>query len=183
MDEMRMLEIAAEEGFENAAIINTEDLVFIHSFRALCEENDCGNYNRNYGCPPYCGTPQEMEDRVRAYRKAIVFQSKNFVNDAMDGAETRPLKKKHIQKTRSAMKHLEQEGLQMNGFPAMCGPCNYCAVCALVEGKPCVHEDMRFSCLSAYCISVNDLAKSCGMEIEWSGNVAYFFSMYVFDKK
>lgn len=183
MEEKRILEIAEEEGFVNAAVIDTEEIVFIPAFRALCEENDCGNYNKNYGCPPYCGTPAEMEERVRAYRKAAVFQTKYFVDNAMDGNETKPLKKMHIQMTRSTMKHLKEEGLEMDGFPAMCGPCNFCAVCALAEGKPCLHEDMRFSCLSAYCISVNDLAKSCGMEIEWSGNVAYFFSMYVFDRK
>ena len=111
MEEKRILEIAEEEGFVNASVIDTEDIVFIHGFRALCEENDCGNYNKNYGCPPYCGTPQEMEDRVRAYRKAVVFQTKYLVDNAMDGNETKPLKKMHIQMTRSAMKHLEGRGL------------------------------------------------------------------------
>lgn len=183
MDVNTIYEIAAEAGFDDAAVIETEDLQFVPAFRALCEENDCGNYGRNYGCPPHCGTTQEMEDKVRKYRRAVVFQSKTAVADVMDPVLTKPIKKSHIQKTRRAMKRMEEAGMEMDGFAIMCGPCNFCAVCALQEGKPCPHEDMRFSCLSAYCINATELARHCHMEMEWGGNQATFFSMYVFDKK
>lgn len=33
MEEKRILEIAEEEGFVNASVIDTEDIVFIHGFR------------------------------------------------------------------------------------------------------------------------------------------------------
>ena len=48
MDEKRLLAKALELGFANAALVNTEDLVFIPSFRPLCEENLCGKYGVNY---------------------------------------------------------------------------------------------------------------------------------------
>ncbi|MDO4305199.1 MAG: DUF2284 domain-containing protein [Eubacteriales bacterium] len=183
MDVNTIYEIAAEEGFADAAVIDTEDLQFVPEFRVLCEENDCGNYGKNYGCPPYCGTPKEMEDKVRKYRRAVVFQSRTPVEDIMDPALTKPIKKVHIQKTRRAMKRMEEAGMTMDGFAIMCGPCNFCATCALQEGNPCPHEDMRFSCLSAYCINATELAGHCNMEMEWGGNMATFFSLYVFEKK
>ncbi len=183
MDKKRILKIAAEEGFTNAAVISTDQLLFNYNFRELCKENDCGNYGANYACPPGCGAPEEMESRVLAYEKAIVFETCNPVDNSMDPAQTKPLKKMHMQMTRSAMKHMEREGFDMDGFFIMCGPCSICTPCAIIESRPCPHEDMRSSCLSAYCISVNELADVCGIDLEWSGNQASFFSLYVYQKR
>ncbi len=183
MDVNTIYEIAAEEGFANVAVINTEDLEFVSAFRTLCEENDCGNYGKNYGCPPLCGTAEEMKDRVMKYRKAVVFQSRTKAADIMDPVLTKPIKKNHIRMTRHCIKRMEETGMAMDGFSIMCGPCDFCAVCAVLEGKPCAHEDMRSSCLSAYCINASALAEHCHMEMEWGGNIATFFSMYVFDKR
>ncbi len=183
MDQKTLEHIVKHEGFEKAAEISTDDLVFVPEYRKFCEENACGNYNKNYACPPYSGTPKEMKQRVLAYRRCIVFQSKTPVKDAFDDAEMKKLKRKHTQMTLQAMKELKTDGMDMDGFPIMCGPCNFCEECMMPSGKPCVKESMRFSCLSAYCIDVGKLAESCNMEIQWSGNEVYYFSIYVFDKK
>lgn len=183
LDEQTINKIVLEAGFVKAAVIDTSALQFNYEFRQFCEANDCGNYGKNYGCPPYCGTPEEMENKIMQYRKALVFQSRNQVKDVMDPAEIKPLKKGHIQGTRRAMKRLEEAGLKMDGFAIMCGPCNFCPTCAIQDGKPCPHEEVRASCLSAYCINATEMAHHCGMEIDWSGSMASFFSLYVFDKK
>lgn len=175
--------VIREEGFEKAVEISTDELVFVPEYRQFCEQNACGNYNKNYACPPYSGTPEEMKDRVLNYRRCIVFQSKTAVKDAFDNQEMKKLKKRHTQMTLQAMKDLKADGMDMNGFPIMCGPCNFCKTCTMPSGEPCVNEEMRFSCLSAYCIDVGKLAASCDMEIEWTGNAVYYFSLYVFDKK
>ena len=47
MDEKKLLETALEMGFANAALMNTKDLVFMPTFRPLCEENLCGKYAVN----------------------------------------------------------------------------------------------------------------------------------------
>lgn len=183
MEEKRMNEAARKAGFEKAALIPVKDLVFHHEFRKFCEENACGNYGKNYGCPPYCGTPQEMEDKVRGYDKALVFQSRTLVKDIFDDQETKKIKKEHTKRTLQVLEELKKEGLSENGFPVMCGPCNYCKVCKMQESAPCVNETMKFSCLSAYCIDAAAMANRCDMEIQWNGNIASFFSIYIFDRK
>lgn len=183
MDEKKIIEIAEEAGFVKAAVMSTGDLVFVHEFRTFCEQNACGNYGNNYGCPPYCGTPKEMENKVMEYRRAIVFQSRTSVEDIFDDSETKKLKKMHTNMTLRAMENLKNAGLQMDGFPVMCGPCNYCNTCRIQEQKPCNHEKMCFSCLSAYCVDAAQMAKYCEMEMQWNGDVVSFFSLYVFDRK
>ena len=180
MTEERMIEIALDAGFANAAVISTDTISFRPEFRMFCEDNACGNYGRNYGCPPVCGTPQEMKERVLAYRHAIVFQSMTEMEDVFNSAATKVLKKQHTSRTLQVLKQYKKEGLPAKGLSIMAGPCNYCETCKMVSGEPCCFPDMRFSCLSAYCIDANKLAEDCGMEISWNTNLASFFSIYCF---
>lgn len=182
MNEKLINDIARQTGFKMASLIPTEALVFVPEYRKYCEQNDCGNFGTNYGCPPYCGTPKEMEERVKDYSQAIVFQSSTKVLDIFNEEETKAIKKEHTRMTIKVMKSLKENGLTMDGFPIMCGSCSYCEQCGMKDGTPCVNEEMCFSCLSAYCIDAGQMAERCGMEIQWSGDVVSFFSLYVFDK-
>lgn len=181
MEKERIVQIAVEEGFAKAEVIRVEELVFCHEFREFCSQNYCGNYGKNYACPPACGEPEEMEDRVRKYTYAVVFQSRTPVENIFDDQETKKIKKKHTAMTLRVLKRYEQEGMKMDGLSVMAGPCNFCEECGMAEGKPCCHEEMRFSCLSAYCIDAAKMAKSCQMDMAWNGDVVSFFSLYCFN--
>ena len=181
MDRDRMIELGREAGFAAVEVISTEDLVFNHSFRMFCEQNACGNYGKNYGCPPYCGTPEEMEERVRRYEKAVVFQSDTPVEDIYDDNETKVIKKKHTKMTLEVMEKYGEEGIA--GEAVMAGPCNFCEECKMEGGEPCINEKMRFSCLSAYCIDAGQMASTCGMDMVWGGDTVSFFSLFLFQRR
>ena len=75
MKNEKIVEFAIKEGFADAAIIDTADIVFNASFRPYCEENLCGQYGANYSCPPDCGAPEEMKERVQKYKHALVLRT------------------------------------------------------------------------------------------------------------
>ena len=83
-DEM-LIKSAIEEGFANAAVIRTDEIVFDESFRPYCAENLCGKYGVNYSCPPDCGTPEEMKKRVLEHKHALVLQSIWPISNYKDG--------------------------------------------------------------------------------------------------
>ena len=180
MKKIEMEKQAKAFGFAAMKFMETKDLEFEHEFRQFCEMNDCGNYGNNYACPPLCGTPEEMDQKVRKYEHALVFQSRTLVQNIFDDAETKIIKKMHTNKTLHAVEELKEQGLPDNGMFIMCGPCNFCEVCKALAKEPCVNETMRFSCLSAYCIDAGKMAKHCNMNMEWNGDVVSFFSLYVF---
>lgn len=180
MEESRIRELVAAEGFAAAAVIHVNGLVFVPEYRKYCEENSCGNYGANYGCPPDCGTPEVMKARVLAHTHAAVFQTRTQVRDFMDDREMKKLKKRHTEMTWKLLEKLKQEGMDQNGFPIMCGPCGICPVCHKTEETPCVCPEKMASCLSAYCIDAGKMAESCGMEIQWDGNIVSFFSLYIY---
>ena len=92
MTDNEILKVAAAAGIDKAAMVDADDLVFEYEFRKYCEMNNCGNYGKNYGCPPDCGTPAEMEQKARKYQKALVLQTIQPVKDITDASETGPLK-------------------------------------------------------------------------------------------
>ena len=71
---MDYIKEAKKLGFSNAAIMDTQKLVFKPEYRKFCEENQCGCYNVNPACPPECGTVESMKQRVFAYEKALILQ-------------------------------------------------------------------------------------------------------------
>ncbi len=165
---------------DSAAVISVDQIIVRPEYRIFCEENACGNYGRNYSCPPASGTVTEMKERMMKFHHALVLSNSYYVENALDKKEAASLKKKHNQKIRSLIKSLRQENALDEYLLILGGPCTLCESCKMPEGKSCPFESERASCLSAYCIDVNALAHSCGMEISWSTDQISYFSLLLY---
>ena len=174
-DEM-LVALAKEEGFANAAVISTAEIVFDEAFRPYCAENLCGKYGVNYSCPPDCGTPEEMKKRVLEHKHALVLQSIWPISNYKDGEAIKKAKGLHNAAGLRLMKRLREEGHR--GFMIGSSGCSLCNPCAITEGKPCNFPDLKFSCISAFCIHARKLAESAGMEYDGNGNLP-LFGLYV----
>ncbi|MFR1724237.1 DUF2284 domain-containing protein [Emergencia timonensis] len=177
MTDYEILKVAAAAGIDKAAMVDADDLVFEYEFRKYCEMNNCGNYGKNYGCPPDCGTPAEMEQKARKYQKALVLQTIQPVKDITDASETGPLKKKHNAVVGRFMDQLAEAGIK--GLPIMAGPCSQCKICGKAEGEPCRFPHRVASCLSAYGINVAKLCETCGIPWDYGVHKVGFFAIYM----
>ena len=175
VEEKGLIAAALELGFANAAVVDTAELVFVPGFRPLCAENLCGKYGVNYACPPDCGSVEEMKGRVLVWRRALVLQSMWDIRNPMDSVQVRPAKGAHNRMTRQLIDGAGEPGLMIGA-----SGCSLCEPCALVAGEPCRFPDQRFSCLSAYCIFVKELAERCGMEYDCGPGITAFFSLFCF---
>ena len=173
------IELARKEGFADAAVIETKKIVLDASFRPYCEENLCGMYGANYSCPPDCGTPAEMEQRLLGFQRALVLRSVWSINDFKDTARIKAAKKEHNEATLRIAEELRRQGHQGLMIGASC--CSLCSTCEKVQGNPCKFPQKQFSCMSAYCIYVKDLAEKCGMIYDYQKDALPLFSMYAFD--
>ena len=68
---MNYTERAKQLGFSAAAVMDTKNLVFKPEYRVFCEENRCGNYDRNPACPPESGSVEEMKEKALSYNKTL----------------------------------------------------------------------------------------------------------------
>ncbi len=174
----QMVQYAYEEGFSAAAVVDTADIVFDPSFRPYCEENLCGQYGANHSCPPDCGTPEEMKQKVLAHKKALVLQSIWQLESYTDTPAIKKGKSGHNTAAIRLMKRLRDEGC--DGFLVGASGCALCSPCTRKNNEPCRFPDLKYSCMSAYCIFVKKLADLCGMEYTCGDGLIAFFGMYVF---
>ena len=71
----RLQEQALALGAYKAGVVKVADISVDASFRSLCETNSCGNYGKNYMCPPDIGDIGELMAELKTYELAMVFQS------------------------------------------------------------------------------------------------------------
>ena len=179
MKETEIIKLSLAEGFKQAEIIETEKIVFDAAFRPYCEENLCGQYGVNYSCPPDCGTPDQMKQKVLAHKKALVVSTEWEIEDFSQTDKLKEAKSLPNAAMLSLIKKLKTDG--HDGFMIGASGCTLCKPCKLTSGDPCAFPDMMYSCMSAYCIYVKKLAKDCNMNYDYKNKILPFFGMYVFD--
>ena len=179
MTQEEMIRYAAEEGFAAAAIVDTNQIVFDPAFRPYCEENLCGQYGANHSCPPACGSPEAMKQKILVHKKALFLQTIWEISDYSDMPAIKQAKAAHNAAEIRLVKRLRAEGC--GGIIVGASGCALCSPCAAVRGEPCKFPEYQYSCMSAYCIFVKKLAELCGMEYHCGEGLLAFFGMYVFD--
>lgn len=181
MTEMEIRNAALQDGFTYAEWMDVKDLQFDGSLRKYCVENLCGNYGKNYACPPDCGTPEEMEKKVRKFDRALVLETVQQVENLMDSGEIKTVRARHNKMSWEFIHKIQSD--QMDEMAVMAGPCAVCKTCAKAEGEPCRFPEQVASCLSAYCIVAEKMANHCGMPYWCGENKVAFFSIYLYRKK
>ena len=110
MTNEKILELAEELGFE-ARFLPVTEIPVNGEFVKFCEENRCGNYGANYACPPDCGTPEQMYQKLSSAELALVLQSRWDI-PGYGTPEVLTVKTKHTSAVRDLM-HLHQPELQL----------------------------------------------------------------------
>ncbi len=179
MTDLEIKELSLSEGFYQAEIISTDRIVFDASFRPYCEENLCGQYGINHSCPPACGTPEEMKQRVLAHKKALVVCTRWEIEDFSQTERIKEVKTSHNNAMFRVIKKMREQG--HNGLMIGSSGCTLCKPCKLGLGEKCNHPELMYSCMSAYCIYVKKLAEECNMNYDYKDGILPFFGMYIFD--
>lgn len=179
MTDKELLELAESEGFF-AAIIPTADVVVDYKFRKFCEDNLCGRYGANYSCPPDCGTPQEMHQRILSKNSALVLHKIFEIGSIQDKEAVLSAKNAINYGVLDFAQQIRDKGVDV--IPLGYSGCPLCSPCKRSLNQPCAHPDKKISCLSAYCIDVAKLAESSKMEFCWAQDKLYLFGMVLFDR-
>lgn len=162
-------------GADKAVCIDVADIVFNADFRKSCEENRCGNFGRNYTCPPYAGTAQELIDKVKSYKKAVVMVCTEKISGYDDKAGVQRADSRIAQ-----IASLADDYAAENGFEYMViggSNCKKCTPCKAVTGEKCPEPNKAFVSLSAFCIDVAKLSESCGIDMVWDGTEVSYYSI------
>lgn len=132
---MDFIKEALTLGFNNAAVIDVKDLVFVLEYRQFCEENLCGNFNVLSSCPPACGTPEEMHRKALNYKKALILQT--VLESPEEQFDVKKAKYNHNILTEKLYKKwkLTQKPLLCSSAPGLTNVFPVCQLTALMPRK------------------------------------------------
>lgn len=172
-----MTDTALSLGAYKAAVICVSDVETDASFRTLCASNVCGNYGRNWMCPPDAGDIHDLMANLRTYSYMLVYQTVSELEDSYDFEGMMEAGKAHndlMVKLRERMNTEQLSRLLHLGA----GGCRMCEVCAKRTDQPCRHPDLAVASLETYGVNVSKLAPTAGMKyINGKDTVTYFGAM------
>ncbi len=155
--------------------VTLDDVV---SNRKACEKNLCGHYNTSWTCPPNCGSDEFCMKRFKQYSNADVIA---VTYDNVDFSD-----KESVEKKLSDFQKLSRKimiGCREHGFDVMTfseGPCNYCEICAFLDGKKCRNPDMQVPSVSGNGIDMERYLSSIGESFKFEKNRMTLYGVFLF---
>lgn len=175
---------ALDSGAFRAEIVDVSDISTEASFRSMCESNACGNFGRNYKCPPDIGAIEELMAQIKTYDKALIYQTVGELEDSYDFEGMVEVAAKHNTLVNTVWDYTDELLADFGGQSAEvlhlgAGGCSLCSVCGKVTGEPCRNPKRAKGSLEAYGINVSRLAKLAGMRyINGVNTVTYFAAVF-----
>lgn len=155
----KWIETALECGFTAAAVLEVNTLKPMAMVRDACKDGKCGAYGKNWTCPPYCGTLEECEARMRQYSRGLLLQTVGQLEKTVDTRGYARVEQKHL-----AAFHCFAEMLRKAYPKALClgsGGCRICGTCAWPE--KCRFPERACASMEAYGLFVTQVCRDNGM--------------------
>ena len=170
--------IALSLGAYKATVIPVELVETDASFRDLCAANVCGNYGRNWMCPPDAGDIEDLIAELHTYSYALVYQTVSELEDSYDFEGMMEAGARHNQLMAELRRRLTEAPLS-RVLHLGAGGCRMCEVCGKRTGEPCRHPDLAVASLETYGVNVSKLATAAGMKyINGQDTVTYFGAIF-----
>jgi predicted metal-binding protein len=176
---MNVAELAAEKGMITCKEIDPKTLVPEERIRAYCIENKCGNYGKNYTCPPHAGTLEEINTRIRKYSHGLLLQYSVELDVSKNIKAVLKTKDDFHKKILETEEFLKSQGIN-DIWGMIGGNCGLCDTCSIVKEKPCRHPDKSRMSLEALGIDVGAVLDRLGIKlnfakdrITWTGCILY----------
>lgn len=166
-----LTQAALAAGFTHAAELDPATLKPMQEVRDMCAADKCHAYNRNWTCPPVCGTLEECTARMSGYRSGVLVQTVGQMEDAFDYETMMETEEKHLEAFRTLAMRLRKEHPD-----ALClgsGGCRICKKCTY-PGEPCRFPDRAYSSMEAYGLLVSQVCTDNGLPYNHGSNtIAY----------
>lgn len=130
-------QLALEAGFSHVGELVVDTIDLKPEVREMCSADKCHVYNKNWSCPPACGTLDECDEKIRNYKKGLLLQTTGEV-DTMDFEEIMALSQAHSDHYEVFAKRIRE--LHPNAMIIGDGACKKCKTCTYPD-EPCRFPD------------------------------------------
>ena len=174
----KLISLALAKGADKAGVVDMADVVFDRAFRDTCRTNVCGQYGKNWACPPDVGEIDELMANAKRFSKMLVFQTIRPLEDSYDFEgmqEAAALHRALVVELYRLFREQEPDGLMLSA-----GGCNYCERCTRKDDLPCCAPENALASLEAYGVNVSELAAAAGMKYINGQNTVTYFGAFLY---
>ena len=171
------IDTALRLGAKKAAVIPAQQIVLSAEFRAICQSNGCGMYDRCWMCPPHVGEIESLMEQVRSFRYGLLYQTVSNLEDSFDIEGMLEAGQRHAQLSQ----RIEKSGmLPENHLHLTCGGCRLCERCAKRDNEPCRFPGEALPSMEAYGIDVYNTTKDTPLKYINGKDTVTFFGIVLF---
>lgn len=156
----KLLELAAECGFEHAGALNVAALEFNPAVRDMCAADRCRNYGRCWTCPPGCGTLEEISARAASYHRGVLLQSTGELEDDFDIETMMETERLQKERFKAFVDRVREE--HPSCLPMSSGACTVCPVCTYPDA-PCRFPHLAIPSMEACGLMVSRVCETSGL--------------------
>ncbi len=150
---------AKEIGFDEASPCDTKTLNPLEQVREMCAADRCMAYNRNWTCPPHCGTLEECAEKMHSYANGILLQTVGHMTKDIDSRCYRDTERRHVAYFKTLVEEIRKEYPDALALGA--GGCRVCKKCAYPE--PCRFPELATSSMEGYGLFVTQVCRDNGI--------------------
>ena len=169
--------MALDCGFTHVCRLNMDAIQLRDDVREMCAANQCGQYGRNWSCPPACGSLDACRDRVKDHREGLLVQTVGEIEDSFDFEGMKEIEERH----KAQFLRLHDQVLQLcpQALPLGVGCCTRCTKCSCPD-EPCRMPDKRISSMEAYGMLVMQVCKDSGIGYYYGADHLAYTSCILF---
>ena len=170
------LEKAKAVGFDAAVPLDPKTLTARENVRAMCAADKCGAYNKNWTCPPACGTIGDCQERMRSYESGILLQSVGRMTKAIDSRCYRETERRHMQSFYAFAEEIRK--VYPNALCLGAGGCRVCGKCAYPES--CRFPEKAMSSMEGYGLFVTQVCRDAGVPYHYGERTITYTACVLF---
>ncbi len=160
-------------------LIDVQQIIFSDDVRKMCEMNSCGQYGKNWQCPPGVGSVESRREEVLSFPFGLLFNMVYPLEDSYDWegmqAAGADFKQKFEQVKDAVTAHTSGETLFLGA-----GACSVCQTCAYQEKKPCRFPERATASMEASGIDVYTISGNFGFKYINGVNTVTYFGLALF---
>jgi len=156
----KALDIAREHGFPHCRPLDCSTLEFMEAVRDMCSADRCGQYGRNWTCPPACGSLETTRKRAAKYSWGILVQTVGNLEDDFDYETMEASAGIHREHFQVLVDRLRLDWPELLAMGA--GACTYCKACTYPD-LPCRFPDKAIISMEAFGLFVSQVCERNGM--------------------
>lgn len=169
---------ALDMGFSVSAKLDCSTIKLMPEVREMCAANKCNQYDKNWACPPGCGSLEECEERIKKYKVGIIVQTVGQLEDSMDFESMVEIEKKHKNLFLKFSDELKKE--YDNVFSLGVGSCIKCKICTYPD-EPCRFPKNILSSMEAYGMLVSQVCIDNNVKYYYGPNTLAYTACFLIE--